>query len=158
MLYSKYQMTSVEFSLKHAIVRKNKGGVYDKAEWDRLENMELGPTIVEAKKLGIIEDTQREALKSFKNTIRNPYLHYNIKRITKKVAANKVKKIDINTQEVQELDIPAEDNPVLWGFAKKFVDRETVFDAFTFSDKIVKELFCDFRGKINYLSSESFYQ
>lgn len=131
----------VEFSLKHAIVKKTRGDAYDKAEWDRIEDMELGPTITEAKKLGIINDTQQKALVSFKNTVRNPYLHYNIKKITKRVAANKVKKIDINTHKVEELDIPAEENPVLWSFAKKFVDRETVFDVFTFADKIVKELF-----------------
>lgn len=131
----------VEFSLKHAIVKKTRGDTYDKVEWDRIENMELGPTITEAKTLGIIDETQQEALISFKNTVRNPYLHYNIKKITKKVAANKVKKININTQKVEELDIPVEENPVLWGFAKKFVDRETVFDVFTFADKIVKELF-----------------
>lgn len=130
-----------EFSLKHAIVKKTRGDTYDKAEWDRIEDMELGPTITEAKTLGIIDDTQQKALISFKDTVRNPYLHYNIKKITKKVAANKVKKIDITTHKVEELDIPAEENPVLWSFAKKFVDRETVFDVFTFADKIVKELF-----------------
>lgn len=131
----------VEFSLKHSIVRKTRGNTYDKDEWDRIENMELGPTIAEAKSLEIISNKQEEALKSFKNTVRNPYLHYNIKKITKRVAANKVKKIDVTTQKVEELDIPAEDNPVLWGFAKNFVDRETVFDVFAFADKIVKELF-----------------
>ena len=62
---------------------------------------------------------QEEALISFKNKVRNPYLHYNIKKITTKVAANKVKKINVNTQKVEELDIPAEENPVLRGFAKK---------------------------------------
>src|SRR3989344_5736315 len=131
----------VEFSLKHAIVRKARGNTYDKVEWDRIENMELGPAITETKGLSIINDKQEDALKSFKNTVRNPYLHYNIKKITKKVAANKVKKIDVNTQKVEELDIPAENNPVLWGFAKKFVDRETAFDIFMFADRIVKELF-----------------
>jgi len=131
----------VEFSLKHAIVKKTHGDTYDKAEWDRLENRELGPTITEARSLEIINDRQQEALISFKNSVRNPYLHYNIKKITKRVAANKVKKINVVTKKVEELDIPAEENPVLWGFAKKFVDRETVFDVFIFADRIVKELF-----------------
>jgi|SRR5579885_901788 len=131
----------VEFSLKHAIVKKNRGDAYDKAEWDRIENMELGPTIKEAKQLGILDDKLEDALKSFKNTVRNPYLHYNIKKITMKVAANKVKKINVDSQKVEELDLSAEDNPILWGFAKKFVDRETVFDVFVFADHIVKQLF-----------------
>jgi hypothetical protein len=129
----------VEFSLKHAIVKKTRRNIYDKAEWDRIENMEFGPTIAEAKELTIINDKQEDALKSFKNTVRNPYLHYNIKKITKRVAANKIKKINVDSQKVEELDVPAEDNPVLWGFAKKFVDRETVFDIFTFADRMVKE-------------------
>lgn len=133
--------TLIEFSLKHAIVRKTRGNTYDKTEWDRLENMELGLTIIESRKLEIIDGTQEKALKSFKDTIRNPYLHYNIKKITKKVAANHVKRVNMNTQKVEELDISAEENPVLWGFAKKFVDKEMVFDVFTFIDKIVKELF-----------------
>ncbi|MGI8420010.1 MAG: hypothetical protein ACR2LN_05210 [Candidatus Levyibacteriota bacterium] len=131
----------VEFSLKHAIVKKNRGNTYDKAEWDRIENMELGSTVKEAKQLGLIDDRLEDALKSFKKTVRNPYLHYNIKKITKKVAANKVKKINVDTKKVEELNLSAEDNPVLWGFAKKFVDRETVFDVFTFADRIVKQLF-----------------
>jgi len=131
----------VEFGIKHAIVRKTRGNIYDKEEWDRLENMELWPTIIEAKKLNIINDKQEKALKSFKDTIRNPYLHYNIKKITKKVAARNVKRVDINSRKVEELDIAANDNPVLWGFAKKFVDKEMVYDVFVFVDKIIKELF-----------------
>lgn len=103
--------------------------------------MELGPTIAEAKLLTIINDKQEIALKSFKDTIRNPYLHYNIKKITKRVAAKNVKKLNINTQKVEELDIPAEENPVLWSFAKKFVDREMVIDVFKFVDKTIRELF-----------------
>lgn len=131
----------VEFSLKHAIVKKKSKELYDKSEWGRIENIELGPTIKKARELDIIDDKAKEALISFKNTIRNPYLHYNIKRITKDVAANKVKKVNINTKEVEEKNMLAKDNPILWGFAKKFVDRERVLDIFVFTDKFVKLLF-----------------
>lgn len=131
----------VEFALKHAIVRQRRGNAYDKSEWDRLENMELGPTIDESYKLKLINEETNKALVSFKNTIRNPYLHYNIKRITKDVVARKVKKIDVATRKAEEVDLPAEDNPIVWGFAKKFADRERVLDVFVFADKIVKYLF-----------------
>ncbi|EKD86594.1 MAG: hypothetical protein ACD_37C00225G0007 [uncultured bacterium] len=134
-------MVLVEFSLKHAIVKKIQGDTYNKTEWDRIESKELGPTIVEARKYNIIDEVMKNALISFKNTVRNPYLHYNIKKITKNVIANKVKKIDVNTQKVEEVDLPAEDNPITWGFAKRFVDRETVFNVFIFADKTVKYLF-----------------
>lgn len=131
----------VEFSLKEAIIRKKHGKTYNPDEWDRIEGIELGPTIKEAKNDGILDNNMEEALVSFKNTVRNPYLHYNIKKITKNVGANKVKKIDVKTGKVEELDLPVKDNPILWGFGKRFVDRETVFDVFTFADKVVKYLF-----------------
>lgn len=131
----------VEFSLKHAIVRKKCGDKYDQKEWDRLENMELGPTIQEGKKLGIVNKKMEQGLISFKNTVRNPYLHYNIKKITENVAARKVKRLDIKTQKVKEVDLDAKDNPIVWGLAKKFVDRELVFKVFGFADTLVKNLF-----------------
>lgn len=131
----------VEFTLKHAIVRKRHGNAYDKSEWDRIENKELGPTINESYELKLINDETKKALISFKNTIRNPYLHYNIKRITKDVVARKVKKVDVTSQRAEEVDISAEDNPIVWGFAKKFADRERVLEVFIFADRIVKYLF-----------------
>lgn len=141
----------VEFALKHAIVKKLCGNTYDKSEWDRLENNELGPTIKESHRLKIIDDETEKALVSFKNTLRNPYLHYNIKKITKDVVAKKVKKIDVNTRQVEEQDLLAEDNPIVWGFAKKFADRERVFDVFIFADRIVKYLFEKKRVKVENL-------
>ncbi len=131
----------VEFSLKHAIIKKKCGDAYDKNEWDRIENVELNPTIKEAKQLGVIDRETEKRLISFKNTIRNPYLHYNIKKITKNVAIRKVKRFDIKTREVKEVDLDAKDNPVVWGFAKRFVDREMVFQVFGFADNLVKYLF-----------------
>lgn len=133
----------VEFSLKHAIVKKKCGDNYDQSEWDRLENMELGPTIQEAKKLGVVYADMEKKLNSFKNTIRNPYLHYNIKKITEHVTAKKVKRFDVKTREVKEVDLDAKDNPIVWGFAKKFVDKEMVFKAFGFADALVRYLFCN---------------
>ncbi len=131
----------VEFCLKYAIVKKRKGDTYDKAEWDRVEGMELGSTIVEAKRLGILSEEIEKKLKNFKDTVRNPYLHYNIKKITKGVGASKVKKFDIVTQKVDEVVFLAEDNPIIWGFAKTFVDKKLVFGVFSFADMIVKYLF-----------------
>lgn len=137
----------VEFALKHAIVRKRRGNTYDKSEWDRLENIELGPTVKESRQLKLIDDKTEKALISFKNTIRNPYLHYNIKRITKDVVAKKVKKINADTRKAEEVDLPAEDNPIVWGLAKKFADRERVLDVFVFADRIVKGLFEEKKSK-----------
>jgi len=131
----------VEFSLKHAIVRKKFGDIYKESEWDRVEMMELTPTIKEAKQLGVIDEDTEKKLTSFKDSIRNPYLHYNIKKITKNVAAKKVKRFDIKTREVKEVDLDAKNNPIIWGFAKRFADKEMVFQVFGFADYMVKYLF-----------------
>lgn len=131
----------VEFSLKHAIIRKKFGSSYSESEWNRIEETELSSTIKEARKLGIIDEKTERHLASFKDSIRNPYLHYNIKKITKNVAARKVKRFDIKTREVKEVNLDAKDNPILWGFAKRFVDKEMVFQVFGFADKLVKNLF-----------------
>lgn len=131
----------VEFSLKQAIVRKKHGKTYNADEWDRIEGIELGPTIIEAKNADLLDNDMEKALISFKNTVRNPYLHYNLKKITKNVGANKVKKINTTTVQIEELDLSVKDNPILWGFGKRFVDKERVFEVFTFADNVVKYLF-----------------
>jgi len=131
----------IEFALKHAIIKKLCGKTYSKQEWDRLEKIELGPTINEASQLKLVDNKTKKALIRFKNKIRNPYLHYNIKRITEYVVAKRVKKIEINTKTVQELDIRAKDNPIIWNVAKRFVDRRRIIEVFLFADKIIKYLF-----------------
>lgn len=130
----------IEFSLKHAIVKFNNGKEYDKNEWDRIENIELGEAIIEAKRLEILNETWVKLLNDFKDNLRNPYLHYNIKKITKNVIARKTKRLDVTSKKVTEEDIAAEDNPVVWTLAKKFVDREHVLKAFGFADTLIKYL------------------
>lgn len=131
----------VEFALKHAIVKYNKGHQYDKQEWDGIENMELNEAIIEAKQLHILNVTWVKLLDSFRDDLRNPYLHYNIKKITKNVVAGKTKRIDVNTQQITEEDIIAEDNPIVWTLAKKFVDKEHVLKVFNFADTLIKYLY-----------------
>lgn len=131
----------VEFSLKHAIIKKKRGDAYNKAEWDRIEGIELDPTIQEARKMEVIDETMEKRLKAFKNDVRNPYLHYNIKKITKDVVARKVKRFNVKTRQVFEVDLDAKDNPFVWSLAKKFVDKDLVMKAFLFTDEVIKFLF-----------------
>lgn len=133
----------VEFALKHAIVNHTKGSdIYDKDEWDRLEGKELGPVIQEAAELKIIGEEERKNLDRFRKETRNLYLHYNIKKITAGVVMKKAKSIDIATATVEEQNLNTEDHPIIWQTAKKFVDKESVLDVFTFADSVVRYLFC----------------
>ncbi|MCX5855637.1 MAG: hypothetical protein NTZ24_13885 [Deltaproteobacteria bacterium] len=74
----------IEFVLKHTTFIKEAGGYQnaDTRDWDQFENMELVHAINRAKRAGVLDAEMAKRLDSFRNTIRNPYSHYNIKKIT----------------------------------------------------------------------------
>ncbi len=133
----------VEFAIKHAIVDRNRGvELYDKAEWTRVEKIELGPIIAEAEKLKLFDEEGIKKLIQFKNNIRNPWLHYNIKEITKDVIMTEALSYNLATKKMEKkYNLKAVDNPFLWQLGKEKVDKETVLDAFQFADAVVRALF-----------------
>lgn len=132
----------VEFALKRFTYVHQMGGfIYDEKKWDRFENMNLNDAIKEADGEGLLVGDEKKKLKRFKDSIRNPYNHYNIKKITKQVKWEKVARKDFKTGEVEELDIDAKDDPSIQTQAKPIVDKRQVFRVFQFADEIVKRLF-----------------
>ena len=132
----------IEYMLKHATFIKEAGS-YQKAEtekWDEFEKMKFSSAINRAKKIGLLEKEMAKRLHSFRETIRNPYNHFNIKKITEIVVAEKVKQVDIKTGEVKEIDIPAKDSPMIQAQAKPIVDEHYVLSVFHFADEVVKYL------------------
>lgn len=138
----------IEFVLKHTTFVKEAGGYQntDPQKWDQFESMEFAPAINRAKRAGLINAKMAKRLHSFRETIRNPYNHYNIKKITEHVVAQKVKQVDVKTGEVQEVDLPAKDYPIIQAQAKPIVDEHHVMDVFYFADEVVKYLFAEIRG------------
>jgi len=132
----------IEFVVKHAAFVKEAGGYQemDPQKWDQFENMELGPAINRAKRAGLLDSKMAKRLHSFRETIRNPYNHYNIKKITENVVAKKIKRLDTKTGEIEELDIAAKDNPMIQTQAKPFMDEYHVMAVFHFADEVVKHL------------------
>jgi len=134
----------IEFVLKHTTFIKETGG-YQKAttqDWDQFENMELGPAINRAKRTGVLDAKMAKVLDSFRKTIRNPYSHYNIKKITYGVVARKVKQVDTTTGAVTEVDMAAKDHPMIQAQVKPWVDENNVLAVFAFADEVVKYLLC----------------
>jgi hypothetical protein len=133
----------VEFAIKHAIVDRNSGiEIYNKTEWSRVEKRELGPIIAEAEKLKLFDEAGIQQLVRFKKNIRNPYLHYNIKEITKDVIMKEAIAYNAETNQIEkQYNLRAEDNPFLWQLGKQKVDEDTVLDAFRFADSVVRALF-----------------
>ncbi len=133
----------VEFALKHAII-DHKTGIteYSKEEWDRLENIELGPVIKEAFESKVISEESRKELDKFRKDVRNLYLHYNIKKITSSAVMQEVARLDISTGKIViEKNLKAEDHPFIWQMAKKKMDEASVMNIFSFADSVVKSLF-----------------
>ena len=133
----------VEFAIKHAIVDRKSGvEIYDKAQWNRVEKKELGPILEEAEKLGIFTEEEISKLVYFKNNIRNPYLHYNIKEITKGVIMKEAFAYNAETDKIEKkYNLKAEDNPFLWEMGKRNVDKGEVLGVFKFADSVVRKLF-----------------
>ena len=132
----------IEFVLKHTLFIKEAGG-YQKAntqDWDKFENMELGPAINRAERAGMLDAKMAKRLDSFRRAIRNPYSHYNIKKITYGVVAEKVKQVDTKTGAVTEVDMAAKDHPMIQTQVKPWVDENNVLAVFAFADEVVKYL------------------
>lgn len=132
----------IEYVIKHTIFIKESGSYKDTdpQKWDEFEEMELSTAINRAKRAGLLDSTMAKRLHSFRVTIRNPYSHYNIKKITKNVVAKKIKRLDVNTGEMKELDIEAQDSPMIQAQAKPFMDEHHVLPVFYFADEVVKSL------------------
>ena len=138
----------IEFVLKHTTFIKEAGGYQntDPQKWDQFENMGLSPAINRAERAGLLDAKMAKKLHSFRETIRNPYSHYNIKKITQNVVAKKMKQVDTDTGEIKELDIEAKDNPMIQTQAKPFMDEHHVMAVFHFADEVVKYLLPKIKG------------
>jgi len=132
----------IEYVIKHTTFIKESGGYKDAdpKKWDEFENMELSPAINRAKRAGLLDSKMAKRLHSFRKTIRNPYNHYNIKKITKNIVAQKVQRLDVNTGKVEEIDIEAKNSPIIQTQAKPFMDEHHVLPVFHFADEVVKYL------------------
>lgn len=132
----------IEYVIKHVTFIKESGGYknVDPKRWDEFENMELAKAINRAKKAALLDSKMAKRLHSFRVTIRNPYSHYNIKTITRNVVAENIKEVDVNTGEVREIDIEAEDSPMIQVQAKPLMDENHVLPVFHFADEVVKYL------------------
>ena len=132
----------IEFTLKHATYVKEVGGYqkYDPEKWDQFEKIEFGDAIRRASRAGLLRSKMAKQLQSFREDIRNPYSHYNIKKITEDVIAGRVKRINLETGEVEEIDIPAKESPMIQAQVKPWVDGQRVLAVFHFADGVVKYL------------------
>lgn len=132
----------VEHALKYATYRVEIGGFakYDSAKADEFERFTLGPAIDRAAKAGLLSSDDIEKLRYFKDTYRNPYNHYNLKKITSSYYIEGLRIVDTKTGDVEIRDVPAKDDPVIQAQVKPRADGDNVLQVFEFADSVVKAL------------------
>lgn len=132
----------VEFVLKYATYIREVGGFlkYDSDRWDEFERITFGRAIKRAKAAGLLTDQWMNDLQRFMKKFRNPYSHYNIRKITSDGVWDKVKVVNFVTASVEEKTIAVKDDPVLQAQAKPIVDSMHVYQVLGFADEVAKYL------------------
>jgi hypothetical protein len=131
---------SLNNSLKHAAFVKEAGGYqnYDPDKWDQFEQIDFSDAIGCAKRAGLLDSKMGKRLQEFREDIRNPYSHYNIRKITRNVIAGRVKVFNLETGKYEEKDILAEQNSTIQAVAKPLIDKRNFLYVFHFADEVVK--------------------
>jgi len=132
----------IEFAVKQATYRVELGDwSYDAEKWDEFEKLTFHQAVKRARTAGVVNDKVEAELLRFKDNFRNPYSHYNIKKITSEVVAGKVRVLDTQTEEVEVRDIPVRDEPHLHAPAKRHVDSYYVLPVLAFAASVLRYLF-----------------
>ncbi len=132
----------VEHALKYATYKVEIGDFakYDSAKADEFERFALASAIDRAAKAGLLTPDDTHKLRRFKDTYRNPYNHYNLKKITSNYYIEGVRVLNANTGDVEVRDIAAKDDPVIQAQVKPLADADKVIEVFAFADSVVKAM------------------
>jgi hypothetical protein len=137
----------VEFALKFTTYIVETGSAtsesFDPSKWNELENIAMVGAIRRARKAGLIADDHEAKLLAFKDSVRNPYSHYNIRRICKPWGWANVRKLNLDTGEITVEDSMVADDPVLQAQAKPEIDRRESLRVFAFADRVVQHVFAE---------------
>lgn len=94
-------------------------------KWDEIEKINFQATIKGLRTLQIISKDEERYLNDFNLSVRNPYIHYNLKKLVENVITSELVNVKTTTAEKQILkDVRIKDYPYLWFAGKKFLDKE----------------------------------
>lgn len=130
----------VEFALKYATYLVERSGrTEDESLLDELEKMDFGRAIKRAEQNGLLNDALKQELVMFKDLFRNPYAHYNLRKITQKetVKFKRERKGDDGKLVVEEGELPGSDPKVIHR-VKKNLDQANYLKVFRFADSVAE--------------------
>lgn len=117
----------LEFAARHRVWEKRLESDSN-ARWEDTELLDLGSCAMELKKKAVISKAEWKKLKSFNEDVRNPYLHYNIKKLLEieRLTLKELPTINVHTGEITIYkNVNAANMPQLWFSAKQVMDNLT---------------------------------
>lgn len=115
----------LELALKYKLYEKRLESDPN-SSWDHIEQLKLKDTIQELKNKGVLTKKESNALNEFNDTIRNPYIHYNIKELIKDMEISELPSLNVETGEITVLrNVKPAENTFLWFSAKKVLDKKS---------------------------------
>lgn len=122
----------LELSLKHRLY-KERALHNSKYQWEEIEKFNFTNTVSGLKKAGILSNEERDVLNNFNLEVRNPYVHYNIKKLVKDVMIRELPVVKTETGEKEILqNVKLVERPYLWFSGKKFLDESQVNNVLNF--------------------------
>lgn len=95
--------------------------------WEDLEKIDFTRTVSDLEKARIITKTDKNKLGAFNLSRRNPYIHYNIKKLVKEMILGELSSVNIETGKVTIIkNVRPAEFPYLWFSAKKVLDKESI--------------------------------
>lgn len=116
----------LELSLKYRLFNKRLEDDPN-SKWDYIEQIDFTKTVNALRNKEIISPKEKKELEKFNLEVRNPYIHYNIKKLIKGMKITKLPSINIETEEVTiHHNVKPESNTYLWFSAKRFLDKKLI--------------------------------
>jgi len=122
----------LELALKYRLYRERVNSDPN-SPWEYIEKMDMTATINELHKKKTISKEEKSKLDNFNDEIRNPYIHYNIKRLIKDMLLEELPEVNTVTGELTiHNNVNPQDYPALWFSAKRVLDEKTIISKVKF--------------------------
>ncbi|MBU2462626.1 MAG: hypothetical protein KKG02_11470 [Candidatus Edwardsbacteria bacterium] len=123
----------VEYVLKYVTYHwdiQERSVLFNSQRWDcTVEGTQLGGAIAQAKSLGIITEDEMVVLNKFKDEVRNPYSHYNIRKLVKDISFSGPR-VDAIKETVETVETVVGEDPAFFSIAKKWRDDKFIITIF----------------------------
>ena len=103
------------------------------SKWEYIEQIDFTKAISSLWKLKVISKKEKQQLDKFNLKFRNPYIHYNIKKLVHDMVLGELSSVNVETGKIKVLkNVKPADYPSLWFSAKRVKDKKVIVLVVTF--------------------------